>query len=350
MKAIILYSQEWTLHTQIIDKTVLEYMTEALKDTKANEILTLDKKNSLSEILKSEKEAVIFTAPMPLITKSTVDNIINSHRKSGEACTYVCGVYVLNCEDLSLSLLSECNEHTYSQAEFLKVTDGLSLSKAVEVMKQKINLSHLQNGVIIIDPSQTYIGLSVVIGKGTVIYPQTYLEGQTVIGENCIIGPSTKIYKSVVSDGVLAEYSVILESEVGSETTVGPFAYMRPKSKVGKHCKVGDFVEIKNSVIGDYTKASHLTYVGDSDVGSHVNFGCGTVTVNYDGANKFRTVIEDNVFIGCNTNLVAPVTVKENSYTAAGSTITEDVPPNSLAIARERQVNKTTWQRKVKKH
>jgi bifunctional UDP-N-acetylglucosamine pyrophosphorylase/glucosamine-1-phosphate N-acetyltransferase len=137
-----------------------------------------------------------------------------------------------------------------------------------------------------------------------------------------------------------------MDASIGDDTTVGPFAYIRPKADIRNHVKIGDFVEIKNSVIDDGTKVSHLTYIGDSDVGKNINFGCRTITVNYDGKNKFRTVIEDNAFIGCNTNLVAPVTVKNGAFIAAGSTITDDVDENSLAIARCRQTVKKDWKRK----
>ena len=140
--------------------------------------------------------------------------------------------------------------------------------------------------------------------------------------------------------------SQLNESTVADRTKVGPFAYVRPHCHVGADVKVGDFVELKNSTIGDGTKISHLTYVGDTDAGAHINFGCGTVTVNYDGKKKFRTTIGDGAFIGCNTNLVAPVTVGEGAYTAAGSTVTEDVPPDALAIARARQENKEDWARR----
>ena len=143
--------------------------------------------------------------------------------------------------------------------------------------------------------------------------------------------------------------SVLLDAKVKSFTTVGPFAYLRPNSCIGEHCRIGDFVEIKNSNIDDGTKVSHLTYVGDSDVGKCVNFGCGTVTVNYDGKNKYRCKIGDEVFIGCNTNLVAPVEVESRAYTAAGSTITKKVPADSLAIARARQENKEGWRKKSNK-
>ena len=199
------------------------------------------------------------------------------------------------------------------------------------------------NGVIFVDERAVWIDDTVKIGKGTVIEPNVYLKGDTVIGENVVIGFCTEIVNSKIGDNVDIKHSVITDSEIGEGTTVGPFAYVRPNCKVGKKVKIGDFVEIKNSNIDDGTKLAHLTYVGDADVGKNINFGCGTVVVNYDGKNKHRTVIEDNAFIGCNTNLVSPVKVGKNAFTAAGSTITEDVPENSLAIARNRQTVKEEW-------
>ena len=200
-----------------------------------------------------------------------------------------------------------------------------------------------ENGVTFIDEKTVYIEDGVKIGKGTVIEPSVYLKGNTVIGENVKIGFCTEISDSEIGNNVSIKHSVITDSRIDEGTTVGPFAYIRPNCVVGKNVKIGDFVEIKNSNIGDGTKLSHLTYVGDADVGQHINFGCGTVVVNYDGKKKHRTIIEDNAFIGCNTNLVSPVKVGKNAYTAAGSTITEDVPDNALAIARERQVIKEDW-------
>ncbi len=199
------------------------------------------------------------------------------------------------------------------------------------------------NGVTFIDEKTAYIEDNVSIGKGTVIEPNVYLKNGTVIGENVKIGFCSEISNSTIGNGVSVKHSVILDSKIDDNTTVGPFAYIRPNCNIGKNVRIGDFVETKNSNIGDGTKISHLTYVGDSDVGKNINFGCGTVTVNYDGKTKHRTVIEDDAFIGCNTNLVAPVKVGKGAYTAAGSTITDDIPENSLAIARERQTVKTEW-------
>ncbi|MDR2648815.1 MAG: bifunctional UDP-N-acetylglucosamine diphosphorylase/glucosamine-1-phosphate N-acetyltransferase GlmU [Clostridiales bacterium] len=227
-------------------------------------------------------------------------------------------------------------------SEFVGVNNRVQLSQAAEVLKKRINERHMMNGVTITDPNSAWISHDVSIGADTVIYPGVILEN-TRVGENCVIGPNTRIVGSDISDFTEIDSSVILDSFVGEHTAVGPFAYLRPHSRVGARCKIGDFVEVKNSAIGDNTKASHLTYIGDSDVGSGINFGCGSVTVNYDGKKKFRTVIEDNAFIGCNANLIAPVIVKEGAYIAAGSTITEDVPKKALSIARARQVNKEDW-------
>lgn len=216
-------------------------------------------------------------------------------------------------------------------SEIRGVNNRVQLASAEKAMRKKINEKLMLSGVTMIDPSSTYIGTNVTIGKDTIIHPGTTIKGNCHIGANCEI-ISSVIDSSNIADGV----------------KIGPFAYIRPGCSVGENVKVGDFVELKNSNIGNNTKISHLTYVGDSDVGENVNFGCGTVTVNYDSKNKHRTTIGDGAFIGCNTNLVAPVTVGNGAYTAAGSTVTEDVPDDALAVARARQVNKEGWVKKKK--
>lgn len=232
---------------------------------------------------------------------------------------------------------------TVPVSEITAVNSRVELAHAEMLMKQRINKQHMENGVTIIDPNNTYIGVDVEIGSDTIIYPGNILEGKTVIKEGCMLLPNSRIKDSIIEAGVTVENSVILESKVGENTTVGPFAYIRPNSSIGKKVKIGDFVEIKKSTIGDGTKVSHLTYIGDAEVGSGCNFGCGTVVVNYDGKEKHKTIIEDNAFIGCNTNLVSPVIVRKNAYTAAGSTITKEVPEDSLAVARARQTIINDW-------
>ena len=227
--------------------------------------------------------------------------------------------------------------------EVMGVNSRLQLSKAERVMRNRVNNMHMKNGITIIDPNTTYMGLNVKIGRDTTIYPGNVIEGNTVIGENCVLYPNSRIKDSTIDDNVIVQSSVILSSSVGKNVTVGPFAYIRPESVIGRSVKIGDFVEIKKSTIGDRTKVAHLTYIGDAEVGSGCNFGCGTVVVNYDGKVKNKTLVGNNSFIGCNTNLVSPVKVNDNTYIAAGSTITDEVPQGSLAIARARQVNKEGW-------
>ncbi|MPQ42177.1 bifunctional UDP-N-acetylglucosamine diphosphorylase/glucosamine-1-phosphate N-acetyltransferase GlmU [Clostridium tarantellae] len=227
--------------------------------------------------------------------------------------------------------------------ETLGVNSRAELSVVESILRQRINKKHLDNGVTIIDPLNTYIGIDVEIGQDTIIYPGNVIEGNTKIGEDCILYPNSRISDTVIGNRVEIQSSVILKSIIGEDTTVGPFAYVRPESNIGSHVRVGDFVEIKKSKIGNNTKVSHLTYIGDAEVGEGCNFGCGTVVVNYDGKNKYKTKIGDNAFIGCNTNLVSPVEVKDNTFIAAGSTITKEVSEGCLAVARAKQVNIEGW-------
>ena len=213
----------------------------------------------------------------------------------------------------------------------------------MEARRIERNLEYLDAGVVFIDLKAVYIDEGVRIGKGTVIYPCVVLEGDVEIGENCTIGQNTRIKDSIIGNGTSIQSSVILESKVGNETSVGPFAYLRPNSEIGSHCKVGDFVEIKNSRLDDGAKAAHLTYVGDSDVGKKVNLGCGVVFVNYDGSKKYRSVVEDGAFIVCNVNLVSPVHVGKDAYVAAGSTITNDVEDGALYVARSKGKSIEGW-------
>ncbi|WP_353423913.1 bifunctional UDP-N-acetylglucosamine diphosphorylase/glucosamine-1-phosphate N-acetyltransferase GlmU [Christensenella massiliensis] len=232
--------------------------------------------------------------------------------------------------------------------ECMGVNDRIQLAQASKILRERILEEHMKNGVTLIDPQNTYIDAECEIGRDTVIYPNVTLEGHTKIGEDVILYPGSRIKDSIVGDGTQVQNSVILEAEIGEHSTVGPNAYIRPDSQVGSHCRIGDFVEIKNSKIGDGTKVSHLTYIGDSDFGEQINVGCGVVVVNYDGKHKFRTAVGDGAFIGCNTNLISPVNVGDGVYIAAGSTITDDIPANAFAIARSRQTVKADWKDKRK--
>lgn len=233
--------------------------------------------------------------------------------------------------------------------EIQGINSKVQLSQAEKVMRNRINEKLMLEGAILLDPEATYISEDTIIGKDTVVYPGVVIEGKTVIGDNCTIGNNSKIVNSEVASDVDIQNSTIVDSKVGSGTKVGPYAYLRPNSVIGENVKIGDFVEIKNSKIGDGTKASHLAYIGDANVGKNVNIGCGVVFVNYDGVKKSIVEVGDNAFIGCNANLVSPLKVNANTYIAAGSTITEEVKENSLVIARARQIEKVDWAKNRRK-
>lgn len=224
-----------------------------------------------------------------------------------------------------------------------RASDRKELYSLNQVARYNEIFKHLEAGVDIPCFDSVMIEPDIEIGLDTVILPGTILRGNVKIGKNCLIGPNTVIENSEIGDNVILDEVKCYKSIVKSGCNIGPFVHIRPNSVIGESVHLGNYVEVKNSTIDTGTKVSHLTYVGDSDVGKRVNFGCGTVTVNYTGKAKFRTTIKDDAFIGCNTNLVAPVTVGRGAYTAAGSTITEDVPEDSLGIARARQVNKDGW-------
>ena len=217
------------------------------------------------------------------------------------------------------------------------INDRVQMAQAEAIIRQRHNRELMKNGVTVMAPETTFIDSSVKIGMDTVIYPFTIIEGETSIGQNCIIGPYTHINDSSIGNDVAIESSRVKEARISNHCNIGPFAYLRPEAELQDNVKVGDFVEIKKSIIGAGSKIPHLSYVGDAILGKQVNIGAGTITCNYDGKKKHRTILEDRVFIGSNTNLVAPVTIGEDSMTGAGSTITRDIPANTLAVERAEQ-------------
>ncbi|SDD66935.1 bifunctional UDP-N-acetylglucosamine pyrophosphorylase / Glucosamine-1-phosphate N-acetyltransferase [Terribacillus halophilus] len=227
--------------------------------------------------------------------------------------------------------------------ETMGVNDRVALSQAERIMKRRINEHHMRNGVTIIDPDSTYISTDAVIEPDVTILPNTMILGKTKIKEDAVIGPNSELKDVSIGSRSVVKQSVAHDSAIGNDVNVGPFAHIRPQAQLGDKVKIGNFVEVKKAVIADGSKVSHLSYVGDAEVGKDVNIGCGTITVNYDGKNKHLTKIEDNAFIGCNTNLIAPVTVGKGALVAAGSTITKDVPADALSIARARQENKDSY-------
>ncbi len=296
----------------------------------------------LSTAEDSDQETIVVTGPAVFVSRASQADVIPA-----PSCVY----------HVAREALMDALDEKFSFLEFLRQRgkafadrDGVYSIRSGEELaawQPVLNLQHLHDlvrgGVEIWDYQNCYVDPTVQVGRGSVLMPGTILRGNTVVGEDCVIGPNSLLENVTCGDRTTVNASQLYDAKVGSDVHMGPFAYVRPGSVIGDGVKVGDFVEIKNSTIGAGTKVAHLTYVGDSDVGRNVNFGCGTVTVNYDRVRKSRTVIEDDAFIGCNTNLVAPVTIGRGAYTGAGSTITDNVPAMALAVARARQTNKRDW-------
>ena len=234
--------------------------------------------------------------------------------------------------------------------ETLGINDRVQLATADALMRQRLNEKLMRAGVSFIDPATTYVDARTEIGPDTVVYPGVHLRGANRIGRDCILEPGVIITACTLGDGVHVKAgSVLQDSRVGDGTDIGPMAHLRPGTELAGRNKIGNFVETKKAVIGLGSKASHLTYIGDAEVGADVNIGCGTITCNYDGVNKYKTIIEDGVFVGSDTQFVAPVRIGRNSLIGAGSTITKDVPPDSLAVSRSPQVVREGWMLRKKK-
>ncbi|MCI5837187.1 MAG: bifunctional UDP-N-acetylglucosamine diphosphorylase/glucosamine-1-phosphate N-acetyltransferase GlmU [Veillonellaceae bacterium] len=232
-------------------------------------------------------------------------------------------------------------------AETLGVNSRAQLAEAEAILRRRKVAELLAAGVTCIDPERVYADDEVTVGADTVLEPGVILRGRTHIGPNCRIGPDTELVDTVVGEDSRVHRTYAHEVTVGARAQIGPYVHLRPGTELAADVKVGNFVEVKNSRVGAGTKFPHLSYIGDSDVGGGVNVGCGTITVNYDGVHKHRTTIGDGAFVGCNTNLVAPVTVGADAYVGAGSTITKDVPPAALAVGRSRQIIKENWVKKT---
>lgn len=267
-----------------------------------------------------------------------LDKINNNNEKGEYYLTDVIGIQVSEEKVIEAFILED-------NFEILGINSKVELSQASKILRDRKNIKLMEDGVILIDPNSTYIEESVEIGRDTVVYPGALIQGNTVIGENCEILGNTRIIDCKIGNNVRVESSALEESIIEDRATIGPFAHLRPKSHLKEDVHIGNFVETKKSTLEKGVKAGHLTYLGDATIGEKTNIGAGTITCNYDGKNKFKTVIGKNVFIGSDTMLVAPVEIGEGAITAAGSTITKDVPKNGLGIGRSKQVIKENWRK-----
>lgn len=237
-----------------------------------------------------------------------------------------------------------------NEESFLGVNDLIQLDNAASILQERINEEHMLNGVRIINKNSVYITPDVKIGLGTVIYPNTTLMGKTIIGNDCIIESGSVIKDSLIDDEVTVKaYSYFEKAQVDAKAVIGPMARLREGSHIGESCKIGNFVETKKAILREGAKVSHLSYVGDADIGKNTNIGCGFITCNYDGANKHKTTIGENSFIGSDCQMIAPITIGNSAYIGSGSTINKDVPDDAFAIARQRQVTKEGMAKKFLK-
>ena len=349
--------------TPLIDKEILDQLIEVHKSNKndftigtivldnpfgfgrivrdsSNSVLRIIEEKDASEEERKIKEinTGLFLVDNKLLKKALLE-IKNNNAK---------GEYYLT--DIVEILSKEAKIGTFTIKDTYKlngINDLYTLSLVEKQFREAILKKHMLNGVNIVNPETVTIGNDVTIEAGTTIYQGSLILGKTSIGRNCVVGPNSEIFNSTLKDGSKLLHSVCYDSTLEENCSVGPFSHIRMNTVVGQDNRIGNFVEMKNSVIGPKTNVAHLTYVGDTDCGGGVNFGCGTVTVNYDGKNKYRTTIGDNVFIGCNSNLIAPVSIGSESFIAAGSTITDSIDENDFAIARAKQVTKRGYAKKV---
>ena len=313
-------------------------------------------RNQHEEVLKivEQKDASDFEQQIKEINTGTYvfDNArlfealknINTNNAQGEYyITDVIGIFRENGEKVGAYTLKDFDES-------LGVNDRVALATAESVMRRRINQQHMVNGVSFVNPHATYIDVDVEIAPEVQVEANVTLRGQTKIGAETILTNGTYIVDSVIGERTVITNSMIEESIVADGVTVGPYAHIRPGSSLAKDVHVGNFVEVKESSIGENTKAGHLTYIGNSEVGANVNFGAGTITVNYDGQKKYKTIIGNNVFVGSNSTIIAPVELGDNSLVGAGSTITKDVPADAIALGRGRQINKEDYAKRLPHH
>jgi len=307
------------------------------------------KENELVKAIVEEKEADAETKKIKEVNAGVycfkgkelfdaLSKITNNNEKGEYYLTDVIGIQVGEGKRVQSFVLND-------NIEILGVNSKVELAQASKVLRDRKNIELMEKGAILIDPSAVYAEEDVKVGRDTVIYPGAILQGKTVIGENCQILGTTRIIDSTLGDNIKVESSVIEESILEEGVTVGPFAHLRPKSHLKEKVHIGNFVEVKKSTLEKGVKAGHLTYLGDAQIGEDTNIGAGTITCNYDGKNKFKTVVGKNSFIGSDSMLVAPVIIGENALVGAGSVITKDVPDNSLAVSRSKQIIKNDWRK-----
>lgn len=280
------------------------------------------------------QNAVVLYSDTPLVSYEDLESAVEYMETRSISNAILPSGYIITDNN------SELKPITVNEDNYLRLTDAESYERILSLLQARINKEHMQSGVFIMDSNSVFIDDTVEIGKGSVIKPNNTLKGNTVVGENVVFETNNNITDSIIGNGTKLNAVVSISAEVGDNTVIGPYVYLRPGTKIGNGCKVGDFVEIKNSVIADGAKVPHLAYVGDADVGSRVNVGCGVIFANYDGKHKHRTKVGNNAFIGSNSTLIAPIEVGDGAFIAAGATIAHSVPDGAFVIARANETVK----------
>ena len=337
-----------TSSIEILGKTMLDWVCFSLGDSFCEAVAYTDNVPLpvlVRPYVKSDTDyTVVLFSDTPLITRKTVLDAITVLKQKELNVLKMTRGYVFKTQFLlGIDKIYSENPYYFDEEDFMTAFNFKQVALVSDALKNRILSYHMNQGVHFEDPSSTFVGCDVVIARGVRIGFGNVIKGKTVIKEHVHIGNRNTIENSVIGEGDFVESSYVINSVVGSKTSLGPNAYLRPGTVVGKDCRIGDFVEIKNSTIGDGTKIAHLSYVGDASVGKGCNIGCGVVVANYDGKAKHKTQIGDQAFVGSNSNLIAPVTVGDKAFVAAGSTITDEVPSSALAIARVRQTVKPDW-------
>ncbi len=335
------------------DENDITFMTTAVEDATGYGRVVRTPKGDIVKIVEekdasSEEKAIKeINAGIYCVASSHLFDLVKGVDKSPEGEYYLTDIIQKGIDEglkVSAECLGDC-------LEVMGVNNKVELSRANEILRDRILNKMMLEGVTIVAPKHTYIDFGVKVGNETTIYPSVFIEGNSVVEDNCMIEEGCKIINSHIGKGSNIKSSTVVEdSRVGEGVIVGPFARLRPGTVLGDEVKIGNFVEVKNSRINNFSKASHLSYLGDAVIGERVNIGAGTITCNYDGAKKHQTIIEDGAFIGSNTQLVAPVRVGKGAYVGSGTTITRDVPPGALAISRVDQKNIEGWVEKKKKN
>lgn len=322
-----------------IEASVSKYEHKKIEVSKSDDILSIVSQNA-----DTHKYTAVVYADTPLFTTDTLEQAISYAATYGHRACRLPRGWIFETSYIKTQEQFETTDVPNLTAEdFVVAYNYGQLAAITAIQRQRINAAHLANGIRIIDPTTAYIDIGVEIARGAVIEPNVQLKGSTVVKKGARLMSGCRIENSIIGENVTVNHSQVVESEIGEGTVVGPYANLRAGSKIGKNCRLTNFVEIKNATVGDKTKIAHMSYVGDAVLGKSCNIGCGVIFVNYNGKVKQQCTLGDKVFVGSNSNLVAPLNLANNSYIAAGSTITQDVPKNALGIARARQAIKEDW-------